>query len=149
MKRYVVVALAMLFTVSAVTAVRAAEDAPKKDAPAKDDAPRGDRARRGGGDRGLIAMLAKLNLNDEQKAKVKELQAALTEKMKAAREAGDREKGRAAMQEFMAAVNEILTDEQKEQLEKLRQEARKNRGDRPRDGDAPRKRPQRDADGDK
>lgn len=133
MKRTLMFGLSMLFVLASVSFVNAEEGE------------RGDRKKgehkRGEGRRGDHGdFLKKLNLTDDQKASMKEIHKTFAAEMKAAREAKDREAGKAAFEKRHAAVMDILDDDQKKILKKMRE----NRG--PRDGDRkgpPRKGPRK------
>lgn len=94
---------------------------------------------RGGGDpyeradRQTERMKTELGLNEEQTAKVSEINIAAAEKMMEARQNadGDRESMRESMmairQETTASLKEVLTEEQWTKFETLRQQARQGR----------------------
>ena len=123
MKRTLMLSLSMLFVVATVSIANAEEGEERKRGPRKGgDAREGHK--RGPGD-----VFKKLNLSDDQKASMKEIHETFAAEMKAAREAKDRDAGKAAHEKRHAAVMDILNDDQKEILKKMR----KHRG--PRDGD--------------
>jgi Spy/CpxP family protein refolding chaperone len=81
----------------------------------------------------LDKALAQLNLTDDQKAKIADLQKAMQDAMKNAQTKDDR---RALEQKFMQDLGNVLTADQKDQLQKITKAGRDNPpppppGDRP------------------
>jgi len=128
------VAALMLAGVVSVTPFAVAQDKPDKPDAAKPDAPR--RERRGqAGDR-LEQMSKELSLSEEQKGKLKTIFQQEAEKIRGLRDDTSltqekrREKARGIREEFAGKVKEVLTKEQNEKWQKLR-EQRPDRSQRP------------------
>lgn len=124
---------------------------PKKEAPQGERPPRPARPEgRGQGQRGdrMAAMAQALSLSDEQKTKIKPVLEAQQAKMKEIRDDSAlsdeqrRTKSRAVRTEFAGKVKAILTPEQQDKYEKMRQQGP---GRPRREGQTRRERPQRDS----
>ena len=124
----------MLAGVVGITPLAVAQNKPDKPDAAKPDAPRRER-REQARDR-LEQMSKELNLSEEQKGKLKTIFQQEAEKIRALRDDTSltqekrREKARGIREEFAGKVKEVLTKEQNEKWQKLR-EQRPDRPQRP------------------
>jgi hypothetical protein len=66
-------------------------------------------------------LTGELSLTEQQQAELKKINAGFAEKMKAQGEAADFEKRKALRQEHQAAIEKVLTSEQKEKLDFVKQ----------------------------
>ena len=108
MKKFLSLALVAVLALGTIANGAEGDDKPRKRPDAK-------KARDGKG-----LPFGKLNLSDDQKAELAEIRKEFGPKFKEARENKDREAFGKLRKEMMAAVMNVLTDEQKEQLKKMR-----------------------------
>lgn len=127
MKKFVVLGLVALMALTTVSIGAEGDKADKK-------RPEGKKAR--DGKRGDA--FAKLDLSAEQKEKIGEIRKEFGDKFKAAREAKDKEAFGKLREEMMAAVMEVLNDEQRAKLKKMRDAQGPRDGKRPGKGDGKR-----------
>lgn len=131
MKKFVVLGLVALM---ALTTVTLGAEADKKGDRKR---PEGKKAR--DGKRGDA--FAKLDLTDAQKEQIGEIRKEFGPKFKEARENKDKEAFGKLREEMMAAVANVLTDEQRAKLKKLREAHGPRDGKRPPKGKGDGKRP--------
>lgn len=124
MKKFAALGLIALMALSTVT-IGAEGDKPGKkrpDAKKRPDGKKGHDGRHG-------EIFSKLDLSDDQKAELAEIRKEFGPKFKEAREDKNREAYGKLREEMIAAVQNVLTDEQRAKLKKLR-EAHGDRGDK-------------------